>query len=511
MNTKDLLLHLSQIQVRSSADDAFILEVDEFSVKRGERVGIFGDSGSGKTTLLKVLSGSVFFDESYKVFGKCVFSPKKADPVELHELKSIYLRQQKYIPIAFVPQEPMAAFSLVHKIGKQLDDIAVALPAGEAFKLVGLDKEFKNRYPRQLSLGQMQRVAIAAALCMGAELILMDEPTASLDILQKQNLLEILNQLNEIHGVSFVVVSHQSDFIQAFCSATYKMENGFLLKEAEFPSKHYLMYSNQEKSGDIVESKNLSVVDIKNLNFRYPGQGQDVLNNFNFEFQKGRSYGITGASGCGKSTLGRLICGLDYPDSGCIHYEGKEAQDHTIAEWTHRKRSIQYLWQDALMAMNPAYTARRILQFAFNDARLWQKDLTEEHMLHMIEYCKIEDSMLDLYPVQLSGGQRQRINLAKSLLGKPQLIIADEPFSAIDESGKPALYELFNSITQKEKVTLILISHDPADLIACCENILIMDSGSVVESGNLEKIIKNPAQAVTRQLLSASYVNRSAI
>jgi ABC-type glutathione transport system ATPase component len=504
MNPVDLLLALSQIQIRSTADNSFILEVDNFVIKRGERVGVFGDSGSGKTTMLRVLSGAVFFDTSYEAFGKCMFYPKDADPVDLHNLKSVHARQQKKIPIAFVPQEPMASFSLVHKIGQQLDNIASILSKDDALKMVGLDPELKNRYPRELSLGQMQRVAIAAALCMGAELILMDEPTASLDIIQKQNLLEILNQLNQNQGASFVIVSHQSDFIRAFCTVGFKMENGFLLREDEVLKKSVSATQNVFEDSNVPNET--SILKMQDISFRYPGQYKNVLDKFSFEFQRGTTYGITGVSGCGKSTLGRLICGLDNPDKGIIEYSGKKAEDHSVKEWIGRKRSIQYLWQDALMAMNPAYTAGKILEFAFNDQKSWIKDLSREYMERLLDHCGIDDAMLNLYPVQLSGGQRQRINLAKALLGKPDILVADEPFSSIDEAHKPALYQLFNSIPEMKDVTLLLISHDPADLIACCENVLIMDSGKVVESGNLKKIIKNPAHPVTRQLLNASYV-----
>ncbi len=506
MNPENVLLQLSQIHVRSADKDAFILEIPDLSLKRGETIGIFGDSGSGKTTLLKVLSGGIFFDASYAVHGMCNFYPKEAEPIELHELTTVYYRQQKQIAIAYVPQEPMASFSLVHSIGQQLDDIFSVLPSESALKLVGLDPAIKKRYPGELSLGQMQRVVIAAALCMGAELILMDEPTASLDIIQKQNLLEILNQLNKIQGVSFVIVSHQSDFINAFCSVTYKMSDGFLLKALDFPSKPGYINYQEDGVGETQKSEEKPIIKIQNLSFRYPGQNSNVLDHFSFEFEKGIAYGITGVSGCGKSTLGRLICGMENPDSGTIEYNGKTSSGHTVREWTQRKRSIQYLWQNALMAMNPAYTARKILQFAFNDARSWKKDLTKEYMFQLMGHCEVEDSILDLYPVQLSGGQRQRINLVKALLGKPDIIIADEPFSAIDESHKTSLYQLFNQVPEMQEVTLVLISHDPADLMACCENVLIMDAGSVIESGNLKKIIKNPSHPVTRQLLSASYV-----
>lgn len=506
MNSENVLLQLSQIHVRSADEDAFILEIPDFSLKRGEKTGIYGDSGSGKTTLLKVLAGGIFFDASFAVHGECFFYPQRAEAIELHKLTTVHARQKKQIAIAYVPQEPMASFSLVHSVGQQLDDILSELPSESALKLVGLDPDIKKRYPRELSLGQMQRVAIAAALCMGAELILMDEPTASLDIIQKQNLLEILNQLNIIQGVSIVIVSHQSDFIQAFCSVTYKMSDGFLLKAMDFPPKPGYLHSRNEVAGETQKSENKPILKIKNLSFRYPGQNSNVLDHFSFEFEKGISYGITGVSGCGKSTLGRLICGMDIPDVGAIEYSGKIFSGHTVNEWTQRKRSIQYLWQDALMAMNPAYTARKILQFAFNDAKVWQKGLEKEYMIRLIEHCDVEDSILDLYPVQLSGGQRQRINLVKALLGKPDIIIADEPFSAIDESHKTSLYQLFNQLPEMQNVTLLLISHDPADLIACCENVLILDAGSVIESGNLKKIIKNPAHPVTRQLLSASYV-----
>lgn len=506
MNPENLLLQLSQIHVRSEDEDAFILEIPDFQMKRGEKLGIYGDSGSGKTTLLKVLSGGIFFDASYSVHGKCIFYPVAAVAIELHELTTVQSRQQRQIPIAFVPQEPVASFSLVHNIGQQLDEIALAMSSESALKLVGLDPVIKKRFPREISLGQMQRVAIAAALCMGAELILMDEPTASLDIIQKQNLLQILEHLHQHQGVSFVIVSHQSDFIQAFCSVAYRMSNGFLTNELEFPSKSVFLHSGKEEDRETQESNEQAILNICNISFRYPGQSSNVMDNFSFEFQKGIKYGITGVSGCGKSTLGRLICGMENPDAGTIKYYGKTTADHTVQEWTQRKRSIQFLWQDSLMAMNPAYTARRILQFAYNDAKSWKKDLTQEYMLRLMEHCAIEDSILDLYPVQLSGGQRQRVNLVKALLGKPDIIIADEPFSSIDESHKPALYQLFSHLPELQQVTLILISHDPADLIACCENVLIMDAGREMESGNLKKIIKNPVHPVTRKLLSASYV-----
>jgi peptide/nickel transport system ATP-binding protein len=228
-----------------------------------------------------------------------------------------------------------------------------------------------------------------------------------------------------------------------------------------------------------------------------------AVSDVNLQIQRGQTLGIVGESGCGKSTLARMLVGLDNPSSGQIQFQGKDlvAVKHDNPRWLHQK--IQFVFQDPLSSLNPRKTIRQILEVPLRNLLNKTPGEMQARLYELMQAVNLRPEFLDRYPHEFSGGQSQRIGIARALAAEAEIIILDEPVSALDVSVQAQILNLLRELKQQFNLTYVFISHDLAVVENLCDTVLVMYLGRVVESAPREELFSNPKHPYTKVLLSS--------
>ncbi len=233
------------------------------------------------------------------------------------------------------------------------------------------------------------------------------------------------------------------------------------------------------------------------------GSSFKAVNKVSFKVEKGKSLGIVGESGSGKSTIAKLICNIHKADTGSILFKGRNINLLKKDDFINYRKNVQMVFQDPNNTLNPKLKIRSALSDGIKQYITQDKNEIEHHLQSLMEMVGLEKEYLERYPHEFSGGQRQRISIARALSINPEIIIADEPVSSLDVSVQAQILNLMKSL-QKKGITFILISHSLAVVSNMCENIIVMQKGSMVESGSTDKVLSNPQSEYTKNLLKAS-------
>lgn len=228
-----------------------------------------------------------------------------------------------------------------------------------------------------------------------------------------------------------------------------------------------------------------------------------AVSDVSLDIQRGQTLGIVGESGCGKSTLGRMLAGLDIPVSGEIHYQGKNLLDQLRQNPRRVHREIQFVFQDPLSSLNPRKTIRQILEAPLKHLLQKDKPQREERLQELMRVVNLRPEFLDRYPHEFSGGQSQRIGIARALAAEPEVIILDEPMSALDVSVQAQILNLLRDLKRQFDLTYILISHDLSVVENICDEVVVMYLGRVVEAAPRPLLFSQPAHPYTRVLMSS--------
>ena len=235
-------------------------------------------------------------------------------------------------------------------------------------------------------------------------------------------------------------------------------------------------------------------------------KGKLAVDNVSLRITAGQIVGIVGTSGCGKTTLARAIAGLQPLSSGDILFKGISNQRLTRKQQLEYSRSVQLVFQDTLGALNPRMTIAATLDEVLKVHRkteLPSSELRHKEVKQLLDKVELPYSILNLYPHEISGGQRQRIGIARALAVKPQLLLADEPVSALDVSVQAQIIKMLARIIKEEKVTMLFIAHDLAVVRCLCDEIVVMNAGKIEEMGSCDKVYTSPQSEFTRALLAA--------
>lgn len=240
----------------------------------------------------------------------------------------------------------------------------------------------------------------------------------------------------------------------------------------------------------------------KGLLLREVGQVKAV-DDISFTVKKGETLGLVGESGCGKSTLGRTLIRLYEPTAGEIIFKGKDFCSLSGSELRKSRKHLQMIFQDPFASLDPRMTISQILTEPFKIHNLYTPSEREQKVKELLEVVGLKASHLNRYPHEFSGGQRQRISIARALTLNPDLVIADEPVSALDVSIQAQILNLMKDLQEKFNLTYIFISHDLNVVEHICDRIAVMYLGKIVEVGTREQIFNSPQHPYTQALLSA--------
>jgi peptide/nickel transport system ATP-binding protein len=516
LSVKNLKIEATSYPPGEAPKTVTLVENVSFDVQKGKVLGLIGESGAGKSTI--GLAALAYGRGGAAITGGQVLLNGK----DILTLGRDGVRTIRGCKVCYVAQSAAAAFNPAHKLGEQVIEAALrhkimTRPEAEKralylFQVLGLPnpETFGNRYPHQVSGGQLQRAMTAMALCPNPELIVFDEPTTALDVTTQIDVLAaIKHAIEETHTAALyithdlAVVAQISDDIMVLRHGK-TVEYGTTQQIIEAPREDYtraLVSVRQTKREEARDQSN-TLLKIEHISAGY-ANGFKVLHDVSMHLPKGQTLAIVGESGSGKSTLARVITGLLPPSEGRITFDGKELPKALRSRAKEELRRVQMIYQMADTAMNPRQTVRDIIGRPISFYYGLHGAKKTERVKQLLDQIEMGDRFLDRYPAELSGGQKQRVAIARALAAKPELILCDEPTSALDPLVAEGILNLLLRLQEETAVSYVFITHDIAIVRAIADSVAVMHRGKLVRFGPKSKVLSPPFDDYTDLLLKS--------
>jgi peptide/nickel transport system ATP-binding protein len=531
-----------------------------FGVRPGECLAIVGQSGSGKSVTARTLLGLT--GDGSNVTGSLDF-----DGHDLATLTERQWRRFRGARIGFILQDALVSLDAVRPVGREIAEplrlhhyggaAARGARVIELLRQVGVpEPEMRARQlPGELSGGLRQRALIATAIALDPQLLIADEPTTALDVTIQAQILGLLAESKE-RGRALVVISHDLAVVSRLADRVAVMRDGVFVEQGPtadilgrpqhpytqslldaIPSAHSrgtrLSGTRPAAAGTAAGARAGLVPGLAHLRVqprpdgqrgrpagRAPGQvpllsaeglvkrykGPDgkvrtVVDRVSFELRPGETLGVVGESGSGKTTTGRIVLAVTRPDEGEVRLHGEPWTSLPEGQRRARRQHVGVVYQDPLSSFDPRWTVRRILSDAVPAS--YSNGGRDGRIRELLDQVGLTEDMLDRRPLLLSGGQRQRVAIARALAPEPEIIVCDEPVSALDVSIQAQVLDLFADLQDRLGLSYIFISHDLGVIHHMSDRVLVMTHGRVVEQGDAEQIFISPQHSYTRRLLAA--------
>ena len=516
----EILLDVKDLLIEADIDGEWKPIVNHLSMtlQRGEILGLIGESGAGKSTFGLTALGYT------KPGCRIVSGSIKLDGVELVGQPDAALREIRGNKVAYVAQSAAASFNPAHTLAEQFAESPVQhgkMKMAEArkrsielFRQLDLpDPELiGERYPHQVSGGQLQRAMTAMALGSDPDIIIFDEPTTALDVTTQIEVLGAIKEAVKARNVAAIYISHDLAVVAQMADRIMVLRYGNLIEEGNAremlanPREAYtqkLLNVRTVRESRYDHDKEDIQLKIENITARYPGTSVDVLKNINVEIIKGKTVAVVGESGSGKSTLARVITGLLPPSQGSVKFHDRELTAELRDRPKKDLQSIQMIYQMADVAMNPRHKIKDIIGRPLEFYLGIKGKAREQQVLDLLRHIELPEEYGERYPAQLSGGEKQRVCIARALAAEPELIICDEVTSALDQLVAEGILDLLLNLQKELNVSYLFITHDLATVKAIADEIVVMYQGAVVEQGTKAEILTPPYEPYTELLLSS--------
>ncbi|MBL1073482.1 ABC transporter ATP-binding protein [Nocardia sp. 2] len=525
----DALLSIEGLRVeyRGSTGTTTAVAGVSLTVQRGETVALVGESGSGKSTfahaVIGLLNGGVITG------GEIVFAGDRLDRASHKTLQGI-----RGARIGLVPQDPGTSLNPVLRIGDQVAEVLRIhgradrrTARAEAVRILGaagLDRpEVRARqYPQDLSGGQRQRVLIGIAMACGPELIIADEPTSALDVTVQRRILDHLATRTRESGTAVLLITHDLAVAAERADRIVVMRHGRVVETgtaaevfgnpqheytrqllAAAPTLGYphptLAHPARAASGEVL----LSAAGLSKTFRIARGVTLTAVNDVSLEVERGETLAVVGESGSGKSTTARMLARLTDADSGTVTFDGRDITTLRGRGLRELRRRIQVVYQNPYVSLNPKLTIGQIVSEPLQAFGIGDRSSRRDAVAELLEQVALPAAYAARRPAELSGGQRQRVAIARALALKPDLLILDEPVSALDVSVQAQILDLLERLQSELHLAYLFISHDLAVVRRLADRVAVMRQGMVVETAPTADLFERPATDYTRELLAA--------
>ena len=501
-----------------------------FQIEKGQTTALVGESGSGKSLTARAVMGLLPAPHVHVEKGSIDFNGEEITTTSFERLREIRGNE-----ISMIFQEPMTALNPVMTIGKQIDEIfryhSQLSPKERTNKSTQLlndvhlpdPSRILNAYPHELSGGQRQRSMIAMALAMDPKILIADEPTTALDVTTQAQILKLIKEMQEVHKTGVLFITHDFGVVADIADRVAVMQQGEIveagrvdevLNTPKHPYTQSLIAAIPKLQPRTARTRSEeTILEAKGINKTFGGGksflgfGKSVnavkaVRKVSFDLRRGETLGIVGESGSGKSTLARCIIRLIQSDAGEILLDGVDLMQLNRNSMRLVRSKIQMVFQDPFASLNPRINVGDIIAQGPEIQGLTKVE-AEGRARELISIVGLDDKAYNRFPHEFSGGQRQRIGIARSLAVKPEILIADEPVSALDVSIQAQILNLLDQIRTQMNLAMIFITHDLRVAAQVCDRLAVMRYGEVVEAGSTSELFASPQHDYTQSLLAA--------
>ncbi|MCQ4161807.1 ABC transporter ATP-binding protein [Roseomonas sp. GC11] len=505
--------------------------IENLSLRLAEReiLCVVGESGSGKSLTAGAVMG--LLPEGVRATqGAILFEGR-----DLLGLPPAEMRRLRGARIGMVFQEPMTALNPLRSIGSQIGEmfaIHTSLSRREiAARALALLEQVRipdpaaalRAYPHELSGGQRQRAMIAMALALEPKLLICDEPTTALDVTTQAQILTLIRELQQRSGTAVLFITHDFGVVADIADRVAVMHRGVMVEHG--PAAEVLNHPRHAytralvaavpplappaapleapvAAAPVLEVVHLSKTYRKGALLKRHRRVTHAVKDVSFSLPRGSTLGVVGESGSGKSTLARCIVRLLDPEQGEIRLEGQDRAALSRAELRREARRVQMVFQDPFASLNPR---RRVGELVAQGPIIHGTPRAEAfaRARELFALVGLDPAALDRFPHEFSGGQRQRIGLARALALRPDVLVADEPVSALDVSVQAQVLKLLARLRAQLGLSMVFITHDLRVAAQLCDSIVVMRHGEVVEAGVTAEVFARPRHPYTRALMAA--------
>ena len=512
----DVLLSIKGLKIQGFSDEKWhdIINGIDLTLHAGEVLGLIGESGAGKSTLGLAAMG--YTQPGCRITaGEIIF-----DGVDLTKLTDGEKRKFWGNRMTYVAQSAAASFNPAHRLIVQTtastiragikDQASAYEDAQHLYSVLNLPdpKHIGERYPHQVSGGQLQRVMTAMAMSPRPDLLIFDEPTTALDVTTQVEVLASMRSIVEEFNTAAIYITHDLAVVAQMADVIKVLRYGNEVEEA--PTRQMLNAPQQEYTKSLWSVRSLektqqeaeaSILSLQSIDAAYGVE--KVLHDVSIEVPKGSTVAVVGESGSGKSTAARVITGLLPQISGIVRFDGEDLPPALSNRSKDQKRRIQMIYQMADTAMNPRQTVREIIGRPLEFYLSMRGSEQTNRIVELLEMIELDASFMERLPGELSGGQKQRICIARALAAEPDFIICDEVTSALDQIVQEGILKLLLRLQEELGLTYLFITHDISTVKAIADQVVVMNQGEVVEQGLKTEVFSPPHPDYTELLLSS--------